>query len=61
MRARSMSVVSKNSGGKATEAKLDVARERGLPVIMLRRPPLANVDRTFDEPVTLLGALRELL
>jgi precorrin-6A/cobalt-precorrin-6A reductase len=54
-------VVSKNSGGKATEAKLDVARERGLPVIMLRRPPLPDVDRTFDEPTTLLGALSDLL
>jgi precorrin-6A/cobalt-precorrin-6A reductase len=53
-------VVSKNSGGKATEAKLDVARERGLPVIMLQRPPLPDADRTFDEPATLLGALSDL-
>ncbi|WP_114814796.1 cobalt-precorrin-6A reductase [Paraburkholderia kururiensis] len=51
-------VVSKNSGGGATEAKLDVARERGLPVILLQRPTLPNADRTFDEPVALLEALR---
>jgi precorrin-6A/cobalt-precorrin-6A reductase len=53
-------VVSKNSGGKATEAKLDVARERGLPVIMLQRPALPDADRTFDEPATLLGALTDM-
>ncbi len=33
-------VVSKNSGGDATRAKLDAAREIGLPVVMIRRPPV---------------------
>ncbi|MFT4067136.1 cobalt-precorrin-6A reductase [Paraburkholderia sp.] len=51
-------VVSKNSGGGATEAKLDVARERGLPVVMLRRPVLPAVDREFAGVADLLDALR---
>ncbi|WP_103119976.1 cobalt-precorrin-6A reductase [Methylopila sp. Yamaguchi] len=33
------SVVSKNSGGAAAAAKLVVARELGLPVVMVERPP----------------------
>ena len=50
-------VVSKNSGGAATEAKLVVARERGLPIVMLRRPVPAAADRTFPSVEKLLGAL----
>lgn len=33
------SIVTKNSGGPAAEAKLVAARRLGLPVIMVRRPP----------------------
>jgi precorrin-6A/cobalt-precorrin-6A reductase len=51
-------VVSKNSGGNATEAKLQVARERGLPVIMVRRPSLPAVEREFENVADLLEALR---
>ncbi|MDR5801731.1 cobalt-precorrin-6A reductase [Caballeronia sp. LZ001] len=50
-------VVSKNSGGRATEAKLAVARERGLPVVMLARPALPEADRAFDDPASALDAL----
>ncbi|WP_434110584.1 cobalt-precorrin-6A reductase [Paraburkholderia caffeinilytica] len=53
-------VVSKNSGGSATEAKLEVARERGLPVVMLRRPELPAVDREFADVTGLLEALQVL-
>jgi precorrin-6A/cobalt-precorrin-6A reductase len=54
-------LVSKNSGGSATEAKLQVARERGLPVLILQRPPLPEVERAFTDPETLWQALQPLL
>lgn len=50
-------VVSKNSGGAATQAKLQVARERGMPVVMVRRPTLPLADRAFDDVSELVAAL----
>ena len=40
-------LISKNSGSSATEPKLEVARERGIPVLILKRPALPEVDRVF--------------
>ncbi|MFJ3482938.1 cobalt-precorrin-6A reductase [Pseudomonas sp. NPDC090202] len=40
-------LISKNSGSSATEPKLQVARERGVPVLVLRRPALPQVDHEF--------------
>lgn len=54
-------VISKNSGGRATEAKLAVARERGLPVVMLARPTLAAADRIFDDAASARDALLQWL
>jgi precorrin-6A/cobalt-precorrin-6A reductase len=54
-------LVSKNSGGAATEAKLAVARERGLPVVMLQRPALPSVAREFSDTSSLLNALEAWL
>ncbi len=50
-------LISKNSGSQSTEPKLQVARELGLPVLLLRRPLLPTVDREFVS----LDALTEAL
>ncbi|NIE64536.1 cobalt-precorrin-6A reductase [Burkholderia sp. Ax-1719] len=53
-------IVSKNSGGAATEAKLGVAREMGLPVVMVRRPALPPAQREFASVQDVLDALADL-
>ncbi|QVM90836.1 cobalt-precorrin-6A reductase [Pseudomonas entomophila] len=50
-------LVSKNSGSTATEPKLEVARERGIPVLVLKRPVLPEVDRALQDAGALLEAL----
>jgi precorrin-6A/cobalt-precorrin-6A reductase len=51
-------VVTKHSGGAHTEPKLDAARRRGLPVIVVRRPPRPVVPSvpTVDEAMDWLRA-----
>ncbi|ELQ14764.1 cobalt-precorrin-6x reductase [Pseudomonas fluorescens BRIP34879] len=50
-------LISKNSGSTATEPKLEVARELGVPVLVLRRPVLATVDLELWSPEETLIAL----
>jgi len=50
-------LISKNSGSTATEPKLEVARERRVPVLVLKRPALPAVDREFESMNDLLAAL----
>lgn len=52
-------LISKNSGSVATEPKLQVARERRLPVLILQRPVLPAAQREFDSTTTLIAALRQ--
>ncbi|SAL18537.1 cobalt-precorrin-6A reductase [Caballeronia humi] len=54
-------VVSKNSGGSATEAKLAVARELRVPVVILLRPVLPAATREFDKTAAALQALAQWL
>lgn len=50
-------IVAKNAGGEGARAKLDAARELGLPVIMIERPALPSRRRceSVDEVMAFLG------
>ncbi|OOV99840.1 cobalt-precorrin-6A reductase [Pseudomonas sp. MF4836] len=52
-------LISKNSGSSATEPKLEVARERRIPVLVLKRPALPEADRCFTSVAELLLALSD--
>jgi len=41
-------IVTKNSGGGATDAKLEAARQRNLPVVMVARPPAPDAETVPD-------------
>ncbi|PWC29938.1 cobalt-precorrin-6A reductase [Teichococcus aestuarii] len=53
-------LVSKNSGGSATEAKLQAAREAGLPVLLLARPPAPEGLRAVPDAEAALAWLHGL-
>jgi precorrin-6A/cobalt-precorrin-6A reductase len=55
-------VVSKNSGGSATYAKIEAARELGIPVVMIRRPRTDCAAELFDVDAAMawLGAHRRV-
>lgn len=50
-------LISKNSGSQSTEPKLQVARELGVPVLILKRPDLPPVTREFASVEDLWQAL----
>ncbi|WP_417552994.1 precorrin-6A reductase [Marinomonas fungiae] len=50
-------IVSKNSGGDSTSAKLDAARELGISVLLHQRPQADNAVRTFSDYSQLIQAV----
>lgn len=60
-RLQSDVLISKNSGSQSTEPKLQVARELGLPVLILKRPELPPVTREFDSVDDLRQAIATYL
>lgn len=53
-------LVTKNSGGEATAAKLQAARELGLPVVIVQRPEQPPVPRVRDVEAAVAWLVREL-
>jgi precorrin-6A/cobalt-precorrin-6A reductase len=47
-RERVETLVSKNSGGRAIYAKIEAARELGVEVVMVRRPPPPEAETLYD-------------
>lgn len=54
-------LISKNSGGTATEAKLSAARTLDIPVFMIERPVLSPANLEFDQPEHCLTTLSQWL
>ena len=46
-------LVTKNSGGDATRAKLDAARALGIAVVMVERPPEPAITQVRDSAAAL--------
>lgn len=59
-RHRIGAVVTKDSGGSATEAKLVAAREAGVPVVVVRRPPAPEGVRVATAPEQATAWIRAL-
>ncbi|MEG4341990.1 cobalt-precorrin-6A reductase [Microcoleus sp. A003_D6] len=53
-------IVSKNSGGGATYAKIFAARELGIPVVMVQRPPIPDVEQVAEVEEAIFWLIKQL-
>ncbi|MEG4857637.1 cobalt-precorrin-6A reductase [Microcoleus sp. K1-B6] len=53
-------IVSKNSGGGATYAKIVAARELGIPVVMVQRPLIPDVEQVADVEGAIAWLVKQL-
>tara|TARA_R110001583_G_scaffold1565_5_gene12215 strand:- start:4511 stop:5305 length:795 start_codon:yes stop_codon:yes gene_type:complete len=54
-------IISKNSGGDATYAKIAAAAQAGIPVYQFKRPQLAPLQYEFDNAASCIALLQTLL
>lgn len=54
-------IVSKNSGGSATYAKVVAARELGILVVMVQRPPIPDVEQVDNVEGAIAWLIKQLL
>ncbi|WP_432096479.1 cobalt-precorrin-6A reductase [Streptomyces sp. bgisy100] len=54
-------LVTKDSGGRATAAKLTAARDAGIPVVVVRRPPVPEGVPVAEDPAAAVTWLRNTL
>ncbi|WP_067218122.1 precorrin-6A/cobalt-precorrin-6A reductase [Marinomonas gallaica] len=54
-------IVTKNSGGDSTSAKLEAARELGIPVLLHQRPTVRDAKQTFSEYSQLINAVQAIV
>ena len=58
---RIQAIVSKNSGGNATYAKIVAARELGIPIIMVQRPAMPEGEKvtSIEAAIAWLNQIRK--
>lgn len=54
-------IISKNSGGDATYAKIQAAAQAGIPVYQFKRPQLSPLQYEFDNAVSCIALLQTFL
>ncbi|MCO4785429.1 precorrin-6A/cobalt-precorrin-6A reductase [Marinomonas atlantica] len=53
-------IVTKNTGGDTTSAKLEAARQLSIPVLLHKRPTVCGAKRSFSDYSKLINAINEI-